>query len=234
MSRSIARAGAAGTLLALLILVSGPAGQVAGQSPTVDGGPAAAADRIIAETARTDPGLARQLEEIRAATERYRDVEVALEEGYLRDPMDMCVTAGMEGLPRQLGDMGIHFFRPDLLGITATEPRVAGMGAHTDFLQPSVLIYEPQRDGSLELVAVENVVFQAGWEATGRPGVPEFAGNEYYHMVDNPLTEADEAHGFEPHYELHLWLYRENPNGLFAQFNPNVSCAHHGGGHGVH
>jgi hypothetical protein len=31
---------------------------------------------------------------------------------------------------------------------------------------------------------------------------------------------------FEPHYDLHVWLYRDNPNGMFAQFNPNVSCAH--------
>jgi hypothetical protein len=32
---------------------------------------------------------------------------------------------------------------------------------------------------------------------------------------------------FDPHYDRHVWLYRDNPNGLFAQFNPNVSCQHH-------
>ncbi len=64
--------------------------------------------------------------------------------------------------------------------------------------------------------------------------MPEFLGNQYYHMVNNPLTEADEAHGFEPHYELHMWLYRENPTDLFAQFNPNVTCEHHAGGHAEH
>ncbi len=35
------------------------------------------------------------------------------------------------------------------------------------------------------------------------------------------------GHGFEPHYELHLWPYRDNPTGMFAEFNPAVSCANH-------
>ena len=45
-------------------------------------------------------------------------------------------------------------------------------------------------------------------------------------MEDDPATAIDEAHMFEPHYDLHVWLYRDNPSGMFAQFNPNVSCAH--------
>ena len=163
---------------------------------------------------------------IRAATERFRDVKVALAEGYVPDPSSMCVTAEMEGLPRQLGEMGIHYFRPDLLGITGPpNPRVSGTGTHTDFRTPGVLVYEPQADGSLSLVAVENLVFEKGWRAAGHTEPPRYGGQTYYHMVDNPLTAADEAHGFEPHYELHIWLYRDNPNGAFAQFNPRATCA---------
>jgi hypothetical protein len=164
---------------------------------------------------------------VRAATERFRDVKVALSEGYIPDPSGMCITPEMEGQPRQLGAMGIHYFRPDLLGITATTPRVNGTGTHTDFTSPAVLIYEPQPDGSLQLVAVENLVFQKAWKEAGKIAPPSFQGNEYYAMVDNPLTEADEAHGFEPHYELHFWLYRDNPNGAFSPFNPRSSCQHH-------
>ena len=37
-------------------------------------------------------------------------------------------------------------------------------------------------------------------------------------------TPADEAHMFEPHFDRHVWIYRDNPNGVFAPFNPNVSC----------
>jgi hypothetical protein len=58
-------------------------------------------------------------------------------------------------------------------------------------------------------------------------------------MVDDPKTTIDEAHMFEPHFDRHVWIYRENRNGMFAQFNPAVSCEHHRGpkthsAHGSH
>jgi hypothetical protein len=168
-----------------------------------------------------------ELEVLRTAAARYADVQSAVADGYLRDPADVCVTAEMEGMPSEWGAMGIHYFRPDLLGITATEPRVAGVGTHTDWETPGVLIYEPQADGGLELVAIENVVFEAGWLAADRTAPPEFLGNEYWHMVDDPSTDLDEAHGFEPHYELHAWIPRENSLGIFHPHNPAVTCQHH-------
>lgn len=167
------------------------------------------------------------LEEVRAAAEKYRDVNVALAEGYIADPMNLCETATMMGRPAEAGAMGIHYFRPDLLGITATEPRVDGNSTYTDFLRPSILIYEPQRDGSLELVAVENLVFQKAWHAAGHTAPPSFHGVAYDTMVDDPKTEVDEAHMFEAHYDRHVWVFRENPSGVFAQFNPNVTCEFH-------
>jgi hypothetical protein len=167
------------------------------------------------------------LEEVRAATERFRDVRVALAEGYIPDPSGMCVTAEMEGRSAEEGAMGIHYLRPDLLGITGPpNPRVTGTGTHTDFRQPAVLIYEPQADGSLELVAVENLVFRAAWDAAGNREPPTFHGLAYDYMVDDPATEVDEAHGFEAHYDRHVWVYRENPDGVFTPFNPRVSCRH--------
>lgn len=191
---------------------------------------AAAASALVlavppaSDTAPADPSL----DQVRAATERFRDVEVALAEGYVRDPMNICDTADMMGRPAWLGAMGIHFFRPDLLGITAPpSPRVDGNGTHVDFLKPGILIYEPQADGSLELVAVENLVFQESWHAAGNVKPPKFQGVEYDTMQDDPATQIDEAHMFEPHYDRHVWIYRDNPNGVFAQFNPNVSCAAH-------
>ena len=168
------------------------------------------------------------LQQVRAATERFQDVKVALAEGYVRDPTNTCDTAAMMGKPAALGAMGIHFFRPDLLGISAPpNPRVDGNGTHTDFNKPAILIYEPQEDGSLQLVAVENLVFQKSWLAAGNTKPPRFHGVEWDTMQDNPATEIDEAHMFEPHYDRHVWLYRENPKGMFAQFNPNVSCKAH-------
>jgi hypothetical protein len=171
------------------------------------------------------------LAEVKTATERFRDVKVALAEGYIRDPGNICDSAEMMGRPATLGAMGIHFFRPDLLGITAPpSPRVDGTGTHTDFRKPSILIYEPQADGSLALVAVENLVFAKAWREAGNSAPPKFHGVEYDTMFDDPKTSIDEAHMFEPHFDRHVWIYRENANGVFAQFNPAVSCAHHQGG----
>jgi hypothetical protein len=170
------------------------------------------------------------LQEVRQATERFKDVNVAVSEGYIRDPLDLCLTAEMMGQPASLGAMGIHYFRPDLLGVTEPpSPRAKGSGTYTDFRKPAVLIYEPQADGALHLVAVENLVFADAWKAAGHKEPPTFHGVPYDFMVDDPNTTGDEAHGFEPHFDRHLWIYRENPNGVFAPLNPAVSCAHHAG-----
>jgi len=184
---------------------------------------------------RTTPGPGEPtLAEVRLATDRFRDVNVALAEGYIRDPFNMCETAEMMGRPASLGAMGIHYFRPDLLGITAPpSPRVNGVGTHTDFLKPSILIYEPQADGSMALVAVENLVFAAAWKAAGNPEPPSFHGVPYDAMIDDPNTPLDEAHMFEPHFDRHVWIYRANPNGVFTPLNPAVSCANHRG-HATH
>ncbi len=189
----------------------------------------AAAPVIASEPpASGEPTLA----EVRRATERFQDVNVALAEGYIRDPFNMCDTAAMMGRPAAQGAMGIHYFRPDLLGITAPpSPRVNGVGTHTDFRKPSILIYEPQADGSVELVAVENLVFAEAWRAAGHNEPPTFQGVPYDNMKDDPATELDEAHMFEPHFDRHVWLYRENPTGVFSPFNPAVSCAYHQGAH---
>ncbi|HEU5284972.1 MAG TPA: hypothetical protein VFU20_00510 [Sphingomicrobium sp.] len=170
------------------------------------------------------------LEDVRAATSRFQDVKVALAEGYVRDPDDVCVTADMVGLPASDGAMGVHYIRMDLLGITGPpNPRVNGAGTHTDFLKPGVLLYEPQADGSLVLVAVENLVFVESWHKAGNTRLPAYQNVAYDLMADNPATPIDEAHMFEPHYDRHVWLYRVNPRGIYTQFNPAVSCAHHKG-----
>jgi len=178
----------------------------------------------LAAQSSSRSSLPPELEELRRATERFRDVEVALEEGYVPDPSGMCMMAEMEGWPRQLGGMGVHYFRPDLLGITSEQPPVTGTGTHTDFRTPGILVYMPDDDGELELVAIENLVFAEAWHAAGNEERPAFMDQQYYHLVENPETQALEAHGFAPHYELHLWIHRENPAGVFAPFNPDLAC----------
>lgn len=209
----------------VLLCLASLAAACATQSPTSHS-PTPAYKMALSAPAPDEPTLA----EVRAATERFRNVNVALAEGYIRDPFDLCDTAEMMGKPAHLGAMGIHYFRPDLVGVTAPpNPRVDGNGTHTDFLKPSILIYEPQKDGSLELVAVENLVFVKAWEAAGAKDRPSFHGVPWDRMADDPATAIDEAHMFEPHYDRHVWLYRDNPNGVFTPFNPAVSCQYHTG-----
>lgn len=191
---------------------------------------AASASLAVSAAAPIEPTL----EEVRLATERFRDVDVALAAGYVRDPANDCTVATHMGLPEETGAMGVHYVRFDLLQITAEQPRVDGTGTHTDFLEPAVLLYEPQADGSMELVGVENLVYIAAWNAAGNAAPPSFQGVEWDRMADDPATELDEAHGFAPHYDRHVWLYRENPNGIYTPFNPAVSCAHHTAAHQQH
>ncbi|MBA3510822.1 MAG: hypothetical protein H0T81_02800 [Sphingomonas sp.] len=167
------------------------------------------------------------LDEVKAAAERYRDVKVAIAEGYTTD--NKCVTAEMLGYPASRGAMGLHYVRRDVLGLPDKPVgRVQGTGTHTDFRKPAMLVYEPQPDGSLELVAVENLVFASAWHETkGHKEPPKFHGHYYVLLKDDPATKVDEAHGWEPHYEEHLWVFRDNPNGPYSPFNPKVTCEHH-------
>ena len=186
----------------------------------------AAVAAAILSGAMGEPDLA----EVRAATARFKDVRVAIAEGYVPDPMNECATAETMGRPGTLGAMGVHYARADLLGISSPpNSRVSGNGTHTDFRKPAILIYEPQADGSMALVAVENLVFERAWRDAGNAAPPSFHGVSYDRMEDDPATPADEAHMFEPHFDRHVWLYRDNPSGMFAPFNPNVTCRHHRG-----
>ena len=166
------------------------------------------------------------LDQMREAVMKYKDVNVAIEEGYIT-PDNHCVSAAGEGLPPELGAMGIHYIHPAMLQITGTDPRVDGNSTHTDWSKPSVLIYEPQADGSMELVAVENLVFEAAWKASGNTEELVLNGRAWDHMADDPATPGDEAHGFMPHFDQHVWLFRDNPMGTLMPFNPNVTCDHH-------
>lgn len=158
-----------------------------------------------------DASLSQTLAAARAATAQFHDIEVAVAAGY---------ALGSPCESRAEGAMGHHYPNRSLLGIRGvrgTPPLVWGDDAVIDLRQPEVLLYEPQADGSKRLVAVEYVVFAAAWDAVNSEP-PTFAG------VPFEYKEGVEAHGFEPHYELHVWVWRHNPLGMFYAWNPNVSC----------
>jgi hypothetical protein len=121
---------------------------------------------------------------------------------------------------------GYSFRLPELSGNTCiTEPGVGGMGVHQvnmslldgtiDATAPEALVYEPRNDGSLKLVALEYVVFQADWKGSSPP---ELFGKEFV------LIPSPNRFGLPAFYALHAWLWKPNPSGLLATWNPNVTC----------
>jgi hypothetical protein len=74
---------------------------------------------------------------------------------------------------------------------------------------PDALIYEPAKNGRLTLVGVEFAIPYPLWTGTQSP---EFFGNEF---------EREDEFGV---FGLHAWVWRHNPNGMFAESNPRVSC----------
>ena len=108
---------------------------------------------------------------------------------------DVQVTECRDNPP--VGGMGYHF--ANLSRIDGEAPTV---------LEPEILVYIPTKNGHERLGAVEYIVPFALWE--GSP--PELFGQEFV---------ANEADGV---WQLHVWLFRHNPAGLFADWNPAVSC----------
>jgi len=129
-------------------------------------------------------------EAVRSANARFADVNAALKEGYAPIP---CAS-GIEG-----GAMGVHFVNGAYLKDDAVE-----IG------KPEAVMYEPQPDGSMQLVAVEYITFKG----------PANLGGQLF-----AFNGAPNRYGLDPFYELHVWAWRDNPKGTFADMNPNVSCA---------
>ncbi len=106
-----------------------------------------------------------------------------------------------EELPGE-GAMGVHYLHPGLAqDLTSTAA------------QPEVLLYLPTLDGELKLVAVEYFQADAGQERPSILGEP-FNGPMAGHSPDMPT-----------HYDLHVWLWANNPNGMFASWNSALSCS---------
>jgi hypothetical protein len=152
--------------------------------------------------------LAQILATARAATAKYHDESVAIADGYR--PTTVCESSS-------IGAMGMHYNKPSLLGIIPGAVPLNGVDAVIDPARPEVVLYEPQPDGSKRLVAIEYVVFRSAWDAV-HSAPPTLAGIPFDQRF------GSNAHGISDHYELHLWLWRENPLGMFSPYNPNVSC----------
>ena len=174
----------------------------------------ALATNALAEVPRDQPD--QSLQQLARQLEPYKSVEYAMDQGYIK-------TSACEVHPT-LGAMGFHYVRPDLLGLTPpVDGRVNGTGTYTGVNPPPILLYAPDGHGGEKLVGIELLVFAEAWHAETKQA-PKFRGREYDYMADDPATPQDEAHGFMPHYDLHIWLYESNPSGMYAQWNPDLDC----------
>jgi hypothetical protein len=134
---------------------------------------------------------------VRDATRQFINVNGATAAGY--QPFLACVSGPDHGA------MGVHYVNGDLVG-----------DGEIDASKPEALIYEPS-GGGLQLVGVEFVVIADTWLA--HHSSPPVLEGQSFQFVASP-----NRYGLPAHFELHVWAWRDNPNGAFVDWNNRVSC----------
>jgi hypothetical protein len=136
------------------------------------------------------------LAEVRAATSQFFELADAIDAGFVPFALDGGDTPTC--FDSDSGGMGVHYVR--------------NVDAVTDPLDPEALVYELAEDGQPSLVAVEYVVPQEFVEDVigNVVALPELHGEPFHKHASLPL------------YILHAWIWEENPEGVFADFNPAV------------
>jgi hypothetical protein len=141
------------------------------------------------------------IEKVRAATAKFKDINVATAEGWVRGTP--CVSGP------DTGAMGVHFVLPS---------RINNFVLQAD--QPQALIYEPLPGGEYRLVGVEFIVLSSVWlgQPDGATSTPALEGDLMNYIG------APNRYGLPAFYELHVWAWEDNPKGSFADWNTHVTC----------
>jgi hypothetical protein len=140
---------------------------------------------------------------VRESTARFHDVNVAEAEGYALQ--FGCVSGDSAGA------MGLHYVNGDILNKGVIDPT-----------HPPIVIYEPTPSGKLKLIGADFLIFADAWNAKNS-APPQLMG-QLFHLFDAP--NRFELPSF---YTLHVWAWKENPNGAFVNWHPNVDCQQFGG-----
>ncbi len=143
------------------------------------------------------------LRQVRAATERFQNVEVAESSGY--ELLFGCVSGDSAGA------MGLHYVNLTILNST-------NQSGVMEVDHPQIVIYEPTADGHLRLTGADYLVYAAAWDKL-HPGDPPQLMGQAFHLFDAP-----NRFGLPAFYTLHAWAWKDNPNGAFVNWHPNVSC----------
>ena len=135
---------------------------------------------------------------IRDATARFRDVSVAEAEDY--HLLFGCVSGS------DTGAMGLHYANTSLVFDDELDPT-----------RPEIVIYEPQADGRLRLVGADFLILASAWHAK-HPATetPQIMG-QLLHLFESP-----NRFGLPAFYTLHVWAWKDNPNGMFVNWHANV------------
>lgn len=137
------------------------------------------------------------VEKVRQATEPFQDIHAAHRAKY-KDFLD-CISGPQ-------GALGHHLVNDEYVG-----------DGEIDLTKPEALIYEPKGDG-YTLVGVEYIVMAEAWNAK-HPQPPVLEGQPFQY------NSSPNRYGRPAFYDLHVWAWRENPSGAYADGNPHVSCA---------
>ena len=173
-------------------------------SPAIAAGDQGAA--VVHQHGAHGAGVQRELAQVRAATARFHRVEEAVAAGYQLGWVNGSgarIVAGCVAHPTA-GAMGYHYFNADLMADN-----------DVNALEPEVLVYAPDPDGGLDLVAVEWVVRSAQSNPPGVSAAPSVLGMDMHILVPPPGPAF---------YLTHAWVWAENPAGMFADWNPEISC----------
>ena len=141
------------------------------------------------------------IEPVRHSTRMFHRVDTAVKAGYSQ-LTDVNGVTCIDGPPAE-GNMGIHYVNGDLVG-----------DGKVDAEHPEAVLYE-QTDDGLRLTAVEYVVIASDWKGAQPPAL---FGHTFMKM------EAPNRYGLPPFYALHAWVWKNNPSGRFAPWNPTVKC----------
>jgi hypothetical protein len=133
---------------------------------------------------------------VREATATYRNISKAIDAGYSQ--FGGCVSGP------EVGAMGVHFVNGNLVD------------GKLDVEHPEALIYEI-KGGVARLVGVEFITPAPVWDAQSTD-LPVLAGH-HLQFVGTP-----NRYRLPGLYELHVWAWRDNPNGNYVDWNPKVSC----------
>ncbi len=140
---------------------------------------------------------AKLVQTVRDATRQFVNVNAATAAGY--QPFLGCVSGPDHGA------MGQHYVNGALVG-----------DGLIDATKPEALIYEASA-GGLQLVGVEFIVDAATWMANHTS--PPVLEGQTFQFVSSP-----NRYGLPSFFELHVWAWRDNPNGAFVDWNNQVTC----------